>query len=477
MSSSDVVWVTLYCHLLSALRTDYAYWTRISNISDDDEETPWPNPDTTTTDVTFRCETRLSINLSHQKRLLTVGKADMARMAGKKWWNDVVMEFGLAMWMERFLGSGLRHTALYLFSSCFHENYNLSGFEAIRKWTRKISIFPSDVILIPVNLNLHWFVVVVCDAGQLLLRSTGRPCSILVMDSLRIDRTNIRTQVHDWLVEEIVTRNLGPCRMDVMSLDLPASCQPNYYDCGPYTVHNIDRFVRNRDQILSCLHGFINALATPAVKSANMAGGRPRKYHTAAERHEQQLNQKRDYYWRNQKLEARKARGRMRRLRSVEEAVTEPTPEELPLLQPILPSIDVQVFSVACSSIIFDIPRSHGAIPQALESIWIVPLLHQISWDTIAPIMAARLDLLRRGLRAAQELKRMDCDRYLGRGYSPRISTKEAAVTVRLKDIVAKLGLWCDFEESIKIWCNGIGLEEYLADFAKGVFGVYAQDL
>lgn len=44
----------------------------------------------------------------------------------------------------------------------------ISGFDRVKSWTRKLNIFEKEFLFIPVNENLHWFLVVICNPGAIL---------------------------------------------------------------------------------------------------------------------------------------------------------------------------------------------------------------------------------------------------------------------------------------------------------------------
>ena len=41
------------------------------------------------------------------------------------------------------------------------DEFMVTGYAALKRWTRKIDIFAHDLILIPVHLGMHWCLAVV----------------------------------------------------------------------------------------------------------------------------------------------------------------------------------------------------------------------------------------------------------------------------------------------------------------------------
>jgi sentrin-specific protease 7 len=47
----------------------------------------------------------------------------------------------------------------------WNRSFNL-GFNSVRKWTNHLDIFEKKYLFIPVNLNVHWSMIVVCNPGN-----------------------------------------------------------------------------------------------------------------------------------------------------------------------------------------------------------------------------------------------------------------------------------------------------------------------
>jgi len=96
------------------------------------------------------------------------------------------------------------------------------------------------VIVLPVELDNHWFGIVVASPRQLLGSSDGKRyfkliffgavsglntnrCCIMELDSMGFNRSEERKNVAEWLGQEIKLRKLGQMRSDYISVDLPVS--------------------------------------------------------------------------------------------------------------------------------------------------------------------------------------------------------------------------------------------------------------
>ena len=36
----------------------------------------------------------------------------------------------------------------------------------MKRWTRRVNIFEKDFVVVPINENFHWFLVIICFPGQ-----------------------------------------------------------------------------------------------------------------------------------------------------------------------------------------------------------------------------------------------------------------------------------------------------------------------
>jgi len=182
------------------------------------------------------------------------------------------------------------------FSTYMYTSYQTGGFEAVANLTARSDIWKADFLVIPIHDIDHWIVVVVVNPAGLfkargdtiipqvisvhfarpfLMLPFGR-CVIISMDSLNFSRDTFRQSIATWLEhqafkEHLTIKNpphstsLAVCSylkylpilvlatdeilFDVVLLQVPE--QRNGVDCGPYMVHNLDRFMRNRSQLIS----------------------------------------------------------------------------------------------------------------------------------------------------------------------------------------------------------------------------------
>lgn len=140
-----------------------------------------------------------------------------------------------------------------------------TGFDLVRTWTRKINLFEKDFIVLPINENLHWFLVIICNPWKML---TEEPSSegenvpfvdldeddncahIFIFDSLGLTsrgksttvinrlRTYLQLEAQDKLGK---STNKSSCIGHVIKVPQ----QENYTDCGCFLLQFVEEFFKD----------------------------------------------------------------------------------------------------------------------------------------------------------------------------------------------------------------------------------------
>ncbi|KAF9608671.1 hypothetical protein IFM89_010455 [Coptis chinensis] len=140
-----------------------------------------------------------------------------------------------------------------------------AAFLRVRKWTRKVNLFEKDYVVIPVNFNLHWSLIVICHPGEVATSKDNEvhesrkvPC-ILHMDSIKGSHKGLKNLVQSYLWEEWKERqpesseevssnflNLRFVPLEVL-VYLRNICtlpqQENSFDCGLFLLHYVELFL------------------------------------------------------------------------------------------------------------------------------------------------------------------------------------------------------------------------------------------
>ncbi|GLB38240.1 hypothetical protein LshimejAT787_0501050 [Lyophyllum shimeji] len=105
---------------------------------------------------------------------VNITNADYKRLQPGEFLNDTLIEFGLKLWLRRLEESNPELASqIHVFSSFFYKKLNRKnadeGYESVRKWTSKIDLFRKKYIIIPINENFHWYLVIIYHPEHILI--------------------------------------------------------------------------------------------------------------------------------------------------------------------------------------------------------------------------------------------------------------------------------------------------------------------
>ncbi|CAI9784206.1 unnamed protein product [Fraxinus pennsylvanica] len=130
-----------------------------------------------------------------------------------------------------------------------------AAFQRVQKWTRKVNLLDKDFIVIPVNYNYHWSLIVICYFGKVAdyedldANKLARVPCILHMDSIKGSHAGLKDLMQSYLWEEWKERRKETHEdlyskfrnLKFISLELPQ--QQNSYDCGLFLLHYVELFL------------------------------------------------------------------------------------------------------------------------------------------------------------------------------------------------------------------------------------------
>lgn len=145
-------------------------------------------------------------------------------------------------------------------------NAGSRGQEKIRKWTKGVSIFNLDFIIVPIIEKNHWSLAIICfpwpeHVGIAAVDSamnppgfknngdTEKPC-ILIFDSLATDQTHIINMLRDYLNCEYEAKNAGEPKHPFTEQNMPGyhvavPQQTNSFDCSIYLLCYAEKFFKD----------------------------------------------------------------------------------------------------------------------------------------------------------------------------------------------------------------------------------------
>ena len=145
---------------------------------------------------------------------------------GTNWLNDEIINYYMQMIVARSQNDQKKFRSVYAFPSFFHKNLMNFGFDNVKRWTKKVDIFSQSLILIPVNLQFHWYLVTIDNDAKKIVYydSWGKHHkSVLEMiasylESEHLDKKGSKLDLGKW--SQITAQNIPQ--------------QNNGWDCGMF---------------------------------------------------------------------------------------------------------------------------------------------------------------------------------------------------------------------------------------------------
>lgn len=110
-------------------------------------------------------------------RRVTVDFDDLARLDEGEFLNDSVVSFALRQ-IEETMASEFKKQ-VHFFNSFFYTSLSTKNgkkvfnYDAVKRWTKNKDIFNVSYIVVPICLDLHWFVAIICNLDKLSRKTSG----------------------------------------------------------------------------------------------------------------------------------------------------------------------------------------------------------------------------------------------------------------------------------------------------------------
>lgn len=69
-----------------------------------------------------------------------------------------IINFYMNMLMERSKEKGF--PSVHAFNTFFFTKLKTAGYQAVKRWTKKVDVFSVDILLVPIHLGVHWCLAV-----------------------------------------------------------------------------------------------------------------------------------------------------------------------------------------------------------------------------------------------------------------------------------------------------------------------------
>ncbi|XP_043711320.1 probable ubiquitin-like-specific protease 2B [Telopea speciosissima] len=198
---------------------------------------------------------------------VSISKRDVELLQPETFINDTIIDFYIK-YLKKKITPEDKHRFHFFNSFFFRKLADLdkdplsasegsAAFLRVRKWTRKVDLFGKDYIFIPVNFNLHWSLIVICHAGEVVNfkdedidKSPKVPC-ILHMDSIKGSHQGLKNLIQSYLWEEWKERqketpeDVSAKFFNLRFVPLALPQQENSFDCGLFLLHYVDLFLED----------------------------------------------------------------------------------------------------------------------------------------------------------------------------------------------------------------------------------------
>ncbi|XP_043270497.1 sentrin-specific protease 1-like [Venturia canescens] len=147
-----------------------------------------------------------------------IKQQDLETLNGTNWLNDEVINNYLEL---------ISDEKTYAMSSFFFPRLHVNGYNAVKRWTKKINIFKYRKVIVPIHLGNHWCLAVI----DMLF---GEIC---YYDSFKGSQPAYLATLLEYLVQEAKEKNEVPINKEEWTLGNKTNipCQTNGYDCGVFT--------------------------------------------------------------------------------------------------------------------------------------------------------------------------------------------------------------------------------------------------
>ncbi|CDO96595.1 unnamed protein product [Kluyveromyces dobzhanskii CBS 2104] len=260
----------------------------MEHLSDDLIESETPEPFEPTLSYTFEDSSKISVN-----------NQDFKCLYNHDWINDTILDFFLKFYIEKSISNNIvARTDVHLLSSFFYTKLvstQENRYANVKKWVVNSDLFSKKFVVLPINMNYHWFGCIVLNLDKMkcaiegILRDNNPDDNISFLpEQLRSSTENVHEQekalsrevvnVRDIELPTVLLLVFDSLRQtssrlmdalkefiisygrDVYNYDIPRekiklkTClvpqQPNMSDCGVHVILNTKKFFEKPNETL-----------------------------------------------------------------------------------------------------------------------------------------------------------------------------------------------------------------------------------
>ncbi|WVQ93927.1 hypothetical protein IAU59_001005 [Kwoniella sp. CBS 9459] len=185
------------------------------------------------TNATFKASTKTAEITANSLR----------RLKPSTWLDDEVMNFYCAMMTDRAAADGGKK--VHNMNSFFFAKLQASGYQSVRRWTKKVDIFALDYFVFPINMdNMHWTACAVNFEKRRIEYYDS-------MGDYSRKRYSVFSRVRDYLQAEHKEKKGSTFDLsgwtDEFNENTPQ--QDNGSDCGVFSCQTLEMISRGRDLV------------------------------------------------------------------------------------------------------------------------------------------------------------------------------------------------------------------------------------
>ncbi|GMJ08234.1 UB-like protease 1D, OVERLY TOLERANT TO SALT 1 [Hibiscus trionum] len=238
-----------------------------------DEEEP-PSVETTEPEVKLpncKKDARIYYPSRNDPESVDISFGDIDSLAPETFLTSQIMNFYIRYLRQQASPTSRAICDYHIFNTYFYPKLkeavsykgsdNDSLFIKFRRWWKGVNIFQKAYILIPINEDFHWSLVIICipdkedESGPIILHldSLGLHSSRLVFKNIKSymkeewNYLNQEVAPSDLPIADRIWENL-PRRIDERTIAVPQ--QKNDYDCGLFVLYFMERFIEEAPERL-----------------------------------------------------------------------------------------------------------------------------------------------------------------------------------------------------------------------------------
>ncbi|XP_061470700.1 sentrin-specific protease 1 [Rhineura floridana] len=169
---------------------------------------------------------------------LTITRKDIQTLNNLNWLNDEIINFYMNMLMERSKQRGF--PTVHAFNTFFFTKLKTAGYQAVKRWTKKVDVFSVDILLVPIHLGVHWCLTVIDFRKKNITYydsmggTNSEACKILLqyLKQESLDKKRKEFDTNGWM------------QLNKRSQEIPQ--QMNGSDCGMFACKYADCIAKDK---------------------------------------------------------------------------------------------------------------------------------------------------------------------------------------------------------------------------------------